>query len=132
MKVNSACLRRIAVCLALSAFCSLSLSAAEMRPWGPEQASGEPNTQGAGDIDTAWASLTQDDQNEWLELQYLTAVVPAQLRVFETYNPGAVVKITALDSAGKESVLWQGEDPLFKRAESGIAEFTLMSNAEVQ
>ncbi|MCB1513071.1 MAG: hypothetical protein KDJ36_19415, partial [Hyphomicrobiaceae bacterium] len=36
------------------------------RSWGPEQAVGKPNTPQAGDISTAWASRTRDDQEEWL------------------------------------------------------------------
>src|SRR5688572_23368792 len=37
------------------------------RPWGPEQATGKPDTPWNGDIKTAWASETQDDEDEWLE-----------------------------------------------------------------
>ena len=40
------------------------------RDWGPEQATGEPDTNMAGDIVTAWASASQDGQEEWLMLEY--------------------------------------------------------------
>ena len=40
------------------------------RAWGPEQALGAPDTPGSGDIQTAWASATQDGQDEWLELDF--------------------------------------------------------------
>jgi hypothetical protein len=40
------------------------------RAWGPEQATGEPDTFHAGDIVTAWASLTPDSSPEWLPLEY--------------------------------------------------------------
>src|SRR5262245_58225458 len=36
------------------------------RDWGPEQATGEPDTMMAGDIVTASASQSQDGQDEWL------------------------------------------------------------------
>ncbi|MDK2126809.1 hypothetical protein [Parachitinimonas caeni] len=107
------------------------VQAAEMRAWGPEQATGAPNTQGPGDIQTAWASLTEDGMEEWLLLQYSQSVVPQKLRVFETYNPGAVVKITAVNDAGRETVLWQGTDPLRNQA-SGVAEFALNGNSNTR
>jgi hypothetical protein len=46
------------------------------RAWGPEQATGPPDTHQAGDIQTAWASLTPDQQKEWLLLEYAGPVVP--------------------------------------------------------
>src|SRR5205823_2443181 len=39
------------------------------RNWGPEQATGPPDTEMAGDIVTAWASRTPDEQDEWLLLE---------------------------------------------------------------
>lgn len=103
---------------------ALPLQAAPLRAWGPEQVIGEPNTQGQGDFVTAWASLSEDGQMEWLLLDYARSVVPARLRVFETFNPGAVVKVTALNAQGKETLLWQGQDPL--RGNTGnVAELPL-------
>ena len=62
--------------------------------WSPAQAAGPPNTPGAGDIETAWASATPDGQDEWLELTYKKAIVPHRVVIHETYNPGAVNRIT--------------------------------------
>ena len=84
---------------------------APARSWGSEQATGKPNTLGAGDISTAWASRTQDVQAEWLELTYEQAVKPVEVHVVETYNPGALFKVTATTPSGMEVVLWKGEDP---------------------
>jgi hypothetical protein len=85
---------------------------AKGRGWGPEQATGAPDTPGAGDISTAWAALTPDGGIEWLKLDYQTMVNAAQIRVRETYNPGAVFKITNILPDGQESVLWEGvENP---------------------
>src|SRR5688572_12697187 len=66
------------------------------RSWGPEQALGEPDTPGAGDITTAWASATPDEQKEWLICEYEKPVHAIFLRVHETYNPGALTKVTAI------------------------------------
>jgi hypothetical protein len=83
---------------------------ASMRAWGPEQASGAPDTLTAGDQATAWASLAPDGGTEWLQAEFANAVEAAQVRVLENDNPGAVVKITGLTENGAEVTLWQGEE----------------------
>ncbi len=93
--------------------------------WGIEQVVGPPNTSKAGDIPTAWASATPDGQPEWLDLRYARAVVPSQVEVHENYNPGAVTKITAFDSSGREFIVWQGNDPTPTSAPSGVSNFQL-------
>ena len=84
---------------------------ASMRAWGPEQAIGAPDTTGAGDRQTAWASLAADGGIEWLQTGYEKPVEIAQVRILENDAPGAVVKITALTAGGGEVVLWQGDEP---------------------
>ena len=79
--------------------------------WGPEQATGEPDTLQAGDIPTAWAPLEQDGGEEWLKLDYERAVDIAEVRVRETHNPGAVSKVTAFLANGTEVTLWEGTEP---------------------
>jgi len=85
--------------------------AAPKRGWGPEQATGEPDTPRAGDIRTAWASLRPDGGPEWLRVGYRRAARIAQVRIRETFNPGAVVKVSALADGGREVLLWEGRDP---------------------
>jgi hypothetical protein len=82
------------------------------RSWGPEQATGPPDTTRAGDIPTAWASKTSGSQDEWLKLRYARAVVPAGIHVYETYNPGALYRVTATHPNGQEVEVWSGKDPL--------------------
>lgn len=91
------------------------------RPWGPEQATGAPDTPGAGDIQTAWASRSADGQDEWLELEYAEAVEPAAVVIHETYNPGAVYKVTAYTKTGMEALLWEGRDPTDRTAARGVS-----------
>jgi hypothetical protein len=79
--------------------------------WGVNQVLGAPNTSGGGDLATAWASETPDAQEEWLELEYAKSVVPKAIVIHETYNPGAVFKVTHVPRWGEEQVLWQGTDP---------------------
>ena len=81
------------------------------RDWGPEQATGPPDTDQAGDFQTAWASRTPDDQDEWLLLEYVEPVQPKEIVVHETYNPGAVTRATAFKLDGTEVEVWKGKDP---------------------
>src|SRR5262249_30445180 len=80
------------------------------RAWGPEQATGSPNTQQAGDIQTAWASRTADGQPEWLLLEYPEPINAVRVKVYETYNPGAVTRITTFAPDGGEIEIWKGKD----------------------
>src|SRR5262245_18568992 len=92
------------------------------RAWGPEQACGEPDTNMAGDIQTAWASQSQDDQDEWLLMEYPEPVVPTAVLVHETYNPGALVRVTAFKLDGTEVELWKGQDPTGADNDTGVSE----------
>jgi hypothetical protein len=92
------------------------------RAWGPEQATGPPDTPGAGDIQTAWASLTQDDQDEWLLLEYAEPVVPEAVLVHETYNPGALYRVTLFKLTGEEVEVWKGKDPTPVNSGRGVSE----------
>lgn len=82
------------------------------RNWGPEQATGAPDTPNAGDIVTAWAPRTpQGTGVEWLRLQYARPVEIKEVHVRETFNPGAISKVVALAVRGREDVLWEGREP---------------------
>jgi len=92
------------------------------RPWGPEQALGAPDTPEGGDRQTAWASQTPDGAEEWLRLEYDKPVNVAQVRVRETYNPGAVCKVTAFSANGEEVLLWEGQDPTTEAPDDFVVE----------
>jgi len=98
------------------------------RAWGPEQATGPPDTPGAGDIQTAWASLTPDGQDEWLMLEYAEPVVPSAVLVHETYNPGALVRVTAFKLDGEEVEVWKGKDPTRVGEPRGVSEIKFRTN----
>jgi len=86
-------------------------SYAGKRPWGPEQVTGPADTLQAGDQSTAWAPLQQDAGPEWLKVDYAREVPVAEVRVRETYNPGAVVRLTAVFPDGRETLIWEGAEP---------------------
>jgi hypothetical protein len=92
------------------------------RNWGPEQATGAPDTwPNQGDLVTAWASLTADGAQEWLMLEYARPVVPKEVHIYETFNPGAVYRLTAFDLTGKEIEVWKGKDPTAPGSGKGIS-----------
>ena len=93
----------------------------QQRSWGTEQATGEPDTNEAGDISSAWASLSQDAQEEWLLLEYAELIEPLTVQVYETYNPGALTKVSVFNAVGMEEVVWEGEDPTPLGAEKGVS-----------
>ena len=103
------------------------------RAWGPEQATGKPDTwPRSGDIQTAWASKTPDGQPEWLELGYGQPVRPTAVIVYETFNPGTVNRITSVEKDGKETELWTGTDPTPVGKDKGISVFPIHPESDIQ
>lgn len=95
--------------------------------WSVEQATGKPNTIAPGDKQTAWASMTPDGQEEWLELNYEYAVRTYAVEIHESFNPGAVSKVTTFDASNNEVILWQGTDPTPATEKSGVSKIPLMT-----
>ena len=104
--------------------------AADKRSWGPEQALGEPDTTEAGDIVTAWASASEDDQDEWLQLEYGAPIRAVAVIVHESYNPGALSRITMVRPDTEEVDLWRGEDPTPASRDHGVSIITLKEPVE--
>lgn len=80
-------------------------------PWGPEQATGAPDTPEAEDAPTAWSPLEPDTGAEWLLVHFEKNVSIAEVRVRESWNPGAVTRVSAVFEDGASSILWEGNDP---------------------
>jgi len=106
----------------------LAEAPAVKRNWGPEQATGPPDTAGPGDIVTAWASAQAAGQMEWLLLEYPEPMLPSAVLVHETYNPGALVRVTAYTLEGEEVEVWKGKDPTAPGAGKGVSEVALNMN----
>jgi len=60
--------------------------------WAAEQATGEPNTERCGDIQTAWAP-SGSDSVEWLELQFDTPIYVTGVNIVQTFNPNQISKV---------------------------------------
>jgi hypothetical protein len=77
--------------------------------WSATQATGKPDTPQMGDIATAWASATPDGGAEWIELEYDPPVTPIAIHIYESCNPGAIVKATTCGADGAPPVVvWSG------------------------
>ena len=96
--------------------------------WAAFQATGPPNTNGCGDHATAWATRKADRRNEWLELGYPSKVLTTKIRIYETFNPGAVIRVEGF-VGGIWRTVWSGQDPNF--ACPGIAELILDEPVEL-
>jgi hypothetical protein len=86
---------------------SLAMNIPPKRSWGTEQVIGPPDTVRPGDAPTAWAPLKANAGKEWLALGFEQAVEVAEVRIRETYNPGAISKVTAVVN-NAEVTLWEG------------------------
>jgi hypothetical protein len=100
------------------------------RPWGPEQATGAPDTPEPGDQQTAWASRTEDEQDEWLQLDYAQKVQAVAVIVFETYNPGAVSRITVSQPGNQHDYAWDVKDPTPVGKPSGVSIFPVPAQVD--
>lgn len=76
--------------------------------YGVIQATGAPDVYpAAADEPKAWASLTLDDMDEFITVGFKTPVVAESVWVFQTFNPGAITKIT-VKAADGDHVVYTG------------------------
>jgi hypothetical protein len=99
------------------------------RPYSPEQATGAPDTPHVGDHPTAWAPLEHSSGEEWLKLTYEQPIEAVAVVVYETWNPGAVVRLEVLDAAGKLLHELKVEDRATQSKRPHVAVFPLPGGA---
>jgi hypothetical protein len=92
-----------------------AISAEASSEYGPrnfsaKQATGAPDVADYGDSSEAWDNKTQNGREEWLRLSFKTPVHATAVRVRQTYNPGAVIKVEAFAADGRSAVVWSGKD----------------------
>lgn len=81
------------------------------RAYGPEQATGPPDVPVASDSSSAWCPATIDEADAWLEVEFEKPVIAKEILVYESYTPGALVRVLGYSSGGMEVELWSGNDP---------------------
>lgn len=69
--------------------------------WSFAQATGEPNTEACGDQSTAWASARSTGE-DMLILAYAEPVIPTQINIYQTFNPGSIIQVEVGSSATGE------------------------------
>jgi hypothetical protein len=73
--------------------------------YGSGQAKAAPDVYpDSGDEQKAWATMTPDGMNEFITVGYTTPVVAESVWVYETFNPGAISKITITAADGDHIV----------------------------
>ncbi len=77
--------------------------------WSAKQAIGEPNTESCGDHPTAWASKTANGR-EWLEVLFQKSVIPSQIRIRESNNPGHIYLVEVRDETSAFTPVWKDTD----------------------
>ncbi|MEX1020128.1 MAG: PPC domain-containing protein [Litorilinea sp.] len=96
--------------LALWAVDAAASSAYGETDYSPQQATGAPNTLEAGDRPTAWTPLDADGGEEYLEVAYEFPIVPTEINIHQSYNPGAIFAVEIYDLENEEWVsVWEGE-----------------------
>jgi hypothetical protein len=85
-------------------------SADAKAPYTPNAATGEPDVERYGDDGHSWASQTADKGIEWLEVKFAKPVQATELRIRQSFGPGAIIKVEIIDEGGAKHVLWQGVD----------------------
>ena len=86
--------------------------------WSPGRAAGAPDTADHGDYSTAWASQNPDGGKEWLQVKYPKTVEIGEINIHETYNSGAISKVSALMPDGSQKLIWEGT----MNPEAGVVE----------
>ena len=78
--------------------------------WSPYKMVGKPDVDKYGDNGNAWASKNPNKGIEWVKLTFPKAVNATGIRIRQSYNPGAVIKIELIDDKGKNHTVWSGVD----------------------
>jgi len=78
--------------------------------WHEFQITGKPNVENYGDDGRAWTSAEADKGLEWIKLTYDKPVFASEIRIRQSYNPGAIIKIELIDDNGKSHIVWEGPD----------------------
>jgi beta-lactamase regulating signal transducer with metallopeptidase domain len=106
---------------------------ANKRPYSAQQLTGPPDSAMGGDSQSAWCSLTADDHEEWLELEYAQPVWTVAVLVYANCSPGAVsqVQVHSAEQPGL-SFTWADRDPTAKTATHGISVIPLTSQMKTK
>ena len=90
--------------------------------WNAMQATGEPNSPQCADQSTAWASSSSTGVDA-LTVRFDEAVIPTQVDIYQSYNPGSIIRVDLLTASGETIMLPDSADPVGNTECPGV--FTL-------
>lgn len=93
--------------------------------YSPAKATGAPDVTVAGDSVQAWCPAVKSNGLDWIELSFANPLQAVELRVRQNNEPGAIVKIEALEPDGTAHVWWEGVDSYVAPAVRDIAWFAV-------
>ena len=99
--------------------------------WGAVNIEGPPTFYpGFGDNVNTWAPLSKSG-TEFVVLEYPKACVPEALNVYETFTPGALVKVSGGKTKdGPWTTLWNSEPDVSVKGKSRILKVSLIADDE--
>lgn len=116
-----------------SQWATSALASSEYRAteYSAAQATGAPNVSIHGDNARAWASKAADAGEEWLEVAFAAPVRAEGVRVIQSFNPGAIIRIQLAAETGPFATVWNGPDPtVYPRGEIGVLSVTFAPTAQ--
>jgi len=70
---------------------------------------------------TAWAPRASNGGMQWVIVEFPQAVDVSKIEIVETYNPGAIVRVSSVSTPGDATEIWSGTDPIVPVAGMGTA-----------
>ena len=77
--------------------------------WSAKQLVGQPDVYPKyGDDRLSWTPNNMNNGRQWIEVGFREAVYVELVEIYETFNPGAVVKVELIDEQGGSHLIWEG------------------------
>jgi hypothetical protein len=80
--------------------------------WSAEQATGSPDVFDCGDNSSAWASESYETEIEWLAVTFRETVIPTQVNIYQSFNPGAIIAIGIVPANGDDPIIFEDLEDL--------------------
>lgn len=79
--------------------------------YSANQVVGPPNVDRYGDNGASWVPKTEDAGIEWIDVKFPKPVHATEVRIRESFGPGAIIKVELFDEQGAGHAVWAGNDP---------------------
>lgn len=79
-------------------------------PYTKYQLTGKPDVEYYQDDARAWVSKDADRGIEWCKVSFQKPVNATEVRIKQSFGPGAIIKVELIDTDGKSHMVWEGPD----------------------